>query len=196
MTSPPPIGPSARACYRCGYCLLGLGTGKVRCPECGTDNPAFERYTFRRRLFSWGYDYSIVDATRRERFLVRNIRLSLVRRAFTLRDPELNLLAEVREQPLAFSPTYHICRPGQPDAAIRQRRLSVRPQYNVFDIERPDERLSTIATPTGHRIVNDEDVQAMITRRQWTIWTMFDVDVDPRCDVVLLLAAAVVMETQ
>lgn len=192
-TAPPtPV----RTCLQCQYNLRGLPHDTVRCPECGTLNPLFTRYTFRRRLFSWGYDYTILDRHGAELYLVRTARASLLRRQFVIRDLDRQELATVREQPLAVSLTYYILRPEHGTAVVRQRRLSVRPQYKVFEIEHADEALTTLATTRGHRILDGEEPRAVILRRHWPMWVMFDVDVAEGADTILMLAAAIVIQTQ
>ncbi len=187
---------AARLCYQCGYDLRGLPSETVRCPECGTPNPAFNRYTVRRRIFTWGYHFDILDAARACRYLVRSAQVSLLRHEIRILDVDRTVLARVREQPLAVSLTFHLLRDDQPTVAVRKRMLSVRPEYSVFDIEAPEQRLTTVATQQGHRIMDGETPVAVLIRRRWAMWDMFDLAIAAGADELLCLAAALVMERQ
>jgi uncharacterized protein YxjI len=151
------------------------------------------RYLMRERLFDIGEDLTVLDEAGRPAFRVDGKILTL-RKTFVLEDLEGRALATVRRPLLALVDTVVIERPGQPDAKVRHRVLSLlRKQYRV---ELPGEDLEVEGDIIGHEytIRRGSEVAARISKSWFRVREAYGIEVEAGEDPALMIAIGVALE--
>ncbi|HEX4797044.1 MAG TPA: LURP-one-related family protein [Humisphaera sp.] len=153
------------------------------------------RYIMRKKLFSWGDDFTIKDADGNDVYFVDG-------KAFTLRDQLIfqdmrgNDLAVIQKKLLSWGPTYEIHYGGQLKAVVKESLFTlIGHRFTVDDVHGPND-LEAKGNFTDHQytFTRDGQVVAEVSERWFTMAETYGVDIAPNQDDVLILACAVVIE--
>ena len=152
------------------------------------------RYVMKQKLFSWGDDFKIKDASGCDVFFVDGKAFSL-RDKLSFQDMNGNELAFIRQKLLSLGPKYEIYRNGNLAAVVRKHLFTFfRCKFSV-DVPGPDD-LEAKGSFLDHEYTfwrSDRSV-AEVSKR-WFSWTdTYGVDIDDGEDQVLLLASTVVID--
>lgn len=153
-----------------------------------------ERFQLRQKIFSFGDDYTIRDERGRERFFVDGKVLTL-RNTLVFEDMQEHELAVIRQRILAWGPTFEIERDGKVAAIVKKHLFTLlRCRFSV-DVPGPDDLEAQGSfldyeyefTRRGERV-------AEVSKRFFALTDTYGVEIADGEDVVLLLAATVVID--
>ncbi len=153
------------------------------------------RYMMKKKLFSWGTDFTIKDDAGNDAFFVDG-------KVFTLRDKLVfqdmrgNELAVVQKKLLSFGPTYEIYHAGQLKAVVKESLFTLFGHRFTVDDEHGAGDLEAKGNFTDHQYTfsrNGREV-ARVSESWFSITDTYGVDVTDGEDDVLILACTVVIE--
>ena len=152
------------------------------------------RYVMKQRLFSWGDDFTIQDAERRDVYFVDG-------KAFTFgaklsfQDMHGQELAYITQKLLNWGPTYEICREGRVAAVVKKKLFTFFKCAFTIDVPGPNDPVAEgDFLHHEYRFLRGDDVIGTVSK-QWFSWTdTYGVDIAPGEDDVLLLASTVVID--
>jgi uncharacterized protein YxjI len=152
------------------------------------------RYVMKQKLFSWGDDYIIRDATDREVFLVDGKAFSFGAN-LSFQDMGGNELASIRQKVLSWGPTYEIYRQGQLSAVVKKELFTFFNCRFSVDVPGPDD-LEASGDFFDHEYTFNRGGQVMATvSKEFFTWAdTYGVDVSDGEDDLLILASTVVID--
>ncbi|MFE4665770.1 LURP-one-related/scramblase family protein [Streptomyces sp. NPDC056716] len=150
------------------------------------------RFLVRERLLGFGDDYWIEDDRGNKAFLVDGKAMRL-RETFELKDPQGQVLIDIRQKMFALRDTMVIERDGEQLARIRRKRLSLlRNHYRVSLADGTELDVSGKILDREFAIEYDGELLAVISRRFLHVRETYGVDVVREdADPALLIAVAV-----
>ncbi len=153
-----------------------------------------ERFQLRQKIFSFGDDYTIRDDRGRERFFVDGKVLTL-RNTLVLEDMQGDELAVIRQRILAWGPTFEIERDGKTAAVVKKQLFTLfRCRFSV-DVPGPDDlEAQGSFLDYEYEFTRGGERVAEVSKRYFAFSDSYGVEIADGEDVVLLLAATVVID--
>lgn len=152
------------------------------------------RYVMKQKWLSFGDDFRIQDASRRDRYFVDGRALSLGDK-LSFQDMQGNELLFIRQRLLSWGPTYELIRNGRVAAQVKKELFTFfRCKFEV-DVPGPDD-LEAVGDFWDHEYHFERrgEVVATVSKR-WFSWTdTYGIHVDDDADDVIVLASAVVID--
>ena len=152
------------------------------------------RYVMKQRLFSFGDDFRIHEASGADRFFVDGKAFSFGDK-LSFQDMQGNELAFIRQKLLAWGPTYEIYRNGELAAVVKKELFTFfRCSFKV-DVPGPgDLEAKGSFLEMEYTFKRGGHTAAEVSKR-WFTWTdSYGVDVAEGEDEVLILASTVVID--
>jgi len=152
------------------------------------------RFLMKQRLFSFGDDFYVKDASDRDIYFVDGKAFSLGDQ-LSFQDLEGNELAFIKQRLLAWGKTYEITREGQVAAVVQKELFSFFHHRFTVDVPGPDD-LEAQGDFMDHEYEFRRGGRTVATvSKKWFSWTdTYGVDIAPGEDPVLILASAVVVD--
>lgn len=152
------------------------------------------RYQMRQRLFSFGDDFHIKNASGENVFFVDGKALSFGDQ-LSFQDLAGNELAYIQQKVLSWGPTYEIYRNGALQAVVKKELFTLFNCRFLVDVPGPDD-LEAKGDFLHHEYVFSRGGQSVATvSKQWFSWTdSYGVEVADGEDDVLILASTVVID--
>jgi len=152
------------------------------------------RYVMKQKMFSFGDDFTIKDASGADVFFVDGRALSIGDK-LSFEDMDGNELAFIRQRLFSWGRTYEIERDGRVAAVVKKEMFTLFKCRFSVDVPGPDD-LEAAGDFVDHeyQFVRGGDVVATVSKR-WFSWTdTYGVDVADGEDDVLVLASTVVVD--
>jgi uncharacterized protein YxjI len=148
----------------------------------------------KQRLFSFGDDFYVKDASDRDVYFVDGKAFSFGDQ-LSFQDLEGNELAFIKQRLLAWGKTYEIIREGQVAAVVQKELFSFFHHRFTVDVPGPDD-LEAEGDFMDHEYEFRRGDRTVATvSKKWFSWTdTYGVDIAPGEDPVLILASAVVVD--
>ncbi len=152
------------------------------------------RYLMKQRLFSFGDDFYIQDASGQDAFFVDG-KVFALGDQLSFQDLAGNELVFIRQKLLAWGPTYEIYRGGALYATVHKEIFTLFHCRFSVDVPGPDD-LEAEGDFLDHEYSFTRHGQTVATvSKQWFSWTdTYGVDVADGEDDVLILASTVVID--
>ncbi len=153
------------------------------------------RYIMKKKLFSWGADFTIKDADGNDAFFVDGKAFSL-RDQLVFQDMGGNELAVVQKKLLAWGTTYEIYHAGGLVAVVKESLFTLLGhRFTVDDVHGTND-LEARGNFSDHQytFTRGGSVIAQVSESWFTMTDTYGVDVTNREDDVLILACTVVIE--
>lgn len=152
------------------------------------------RFLMKQRLFSFGDDFYVKDASDRDVYFVDGKAFSFGDQ-LSFQDLEGNELAFIKQRLLAWGKTYEIIREGQVAAVVQKELFSFFHHRFTVDVPGPDD-LEAEGDFMDHEYEFRRGDRTVATvSKKWFSWTdTYGVDIAPGEDPVLILASAVVVD--
>jgi uncharacterized protein YxjI len=152
------------------------------------------RYVMKERLFSFGDDFAIRDASGHEVYFVDGKAFSIGNQ-LSFQDMQKNEVASIRQKLLSWGPTYEIYRSGERVAVVKKKLFTLFSCTFTVDVPGPDD-LTAEGRFTEHEYTSKRGGAAVATvSKKWFSWTdTYGVDIANGQDDVLILAATVVID--
>jgi uncharacterized protein YxjI len=152
------------------------------------------QYLMRQRLFAFGDDFVIKDASGADRFVVDGRAFSLGDK-LAFRDMAGTELAFIRQRLLALTPTYELSRNGQPFATIQKSMFTLFRAHFAIDVPGPDD-LEAQGDFLDHEysFTRSGAQVAQVSKRWFALGDTYGVDIADDADDVLILACTVVID--
>jgi len=153
------------------------------------------RYIMKKKLLSWGADFTIRDADGNDAFFVDGKVFSL-RDKLIFQDMGGKELAVVQKKLLSFGPTYEIYHDGQLKASVKESLFTLFGHRFTVDDENGPADLEARGNFTDHQytFTRGGNVVAEVSESWFTIADTYGVDIADGQDDVLILACSVVIE--
>jgi uncharacterized protein YxjI len=153
------------------------------------------RYVMKKKLFSWGSDFTIRDVDGSDVFFVDGKMLSL-RDLLVFQDMRGNELATVQKKLLSWGPTYEIYHAGELKAVVKESLFTLLGHRFTVDDENGPDDLEASGNFTDHQytITRGGRQVAQVSERWFTLADTYGVDIVEGQDDVLILACTVVIE--
>jgi uncharacterized protein YxjI len=148
----------------------------------------------KQRLFSFGDDFYVKDASDRDVYFVDGKAFSFGDQ-LSFQDLAGNELAFIKQRLLAWGKTYEIIREGQVAAIVQKELFSFFHHRFTVDVPGPDD-LEAEGDFMDHEYEFRRGDRTVATvSKKWFSWTdTYGVDIAPGEDPVLILASAVVVD--
>lgn len=152
------------------------------------------RYVMKQKLFAWGDDFYIRDATGSELFFVDGKALSFGDQ-LSFKSLDGQELAFIRQKLLSWGATYEIYRNGALAAVVKKELFTFFSCTFMVDVPGPDD-LQARGNFMDHEYVFDRGGNTVATvSKQWFSWSdTYGVDIADAEDQILILAATVVID--
>ena len=152
------------------------------------------RYVIREKFFHLGEDSDITDEAGQPVYHVDGKIFSL-HHTLVMRDLAGNEVATVRQQIIAFRPTFEITRAGQELAEVRKKLFTPFVDRYTIDIPGPDD-LEVTGSLFEHEytITRDGAVVATVSKRWISLTATYGVETAPGQDDVLILATVLALD--
>jgi len=152
------------------------------------------RFLMKQRLFSFGDDFYVKDASDRDIYFVDGKAFSFGDQ-LSFQDLEGNELAFIKQRLLAWGKTYEIIREGKVAAVVQKELFSLFHHRFTVDVPGPDD-LEAEGDFMDHEYEFRRGDRTVATvSKKWFSWTdTYGVDIAPGEDPVLILASAVVVD--
>ena len=152
------------------------------------------RYVMRQKFFSWGDDFTIQNDSGEDVYFVDGKAFSLGDQ-LSFQDMQGNELAFIRQELMAWGPTYEIYSHGELRAVVKKSLFTFFHCTFSVDVPGPDD-LEATGGFTDHEYTFQRGGRVAATvSKQWFAWTdTYGVDVAEGEDDVLILAATVVID--
>ena len=152
------------------------------------------RYLLKQKFWSWGDDFRIQDAERRDVYIVDGRAFSWGDR-LSFQDMQGRELAFIRQKLLSWGPTYEIERDGRTAAIVKKQLFTLFRCRFTVDVPGPDD-LEAQGDFLDHEYQIERQGQPVArVSKKWFSWTdTYGIDVADREDHVLILATAVVID--
>jgi uncharacterized protein YxjI len=151
-------------------------------------------YLMKQKLFAFGNDYVIRDENGREMFLVDGKAWSLGQQ-LSFQDMSGNELAFIRQQLLAWGPTYEIYRNGQVQAIVKKALFTLFRHRFTVDVEGPDDLVAEgNFLDYEYTFSRGERQVATVSRQFFTLGDTYGIETADGEDDILILASAVVID--
>jgi uncharacterized protein YxjI len=152
------------------------------------------RFLMKQRLFSFGDDFYVKDASDRDVYFVDGKAFSFGDQ-LSFQDLEGNELAFIKQRLLAWGKTYEIIREGQVAAVVQKELFSFFHHRFTVDVPGPDD-LEAEGDFMDHEYEFRRGDRTVATvSKKWFSWSdTYGVDIAPGEDPVLILASAVVVD--
>jgi uncharacterized protein YxjI len=152
------------------------------------------RFLMKQRLFSFGDDFYVKDASDRDVYFVDGKAFSFGDQ-LSFQDLAGNELAFIKQRLLAWGKTYEIIREGQVAAVVQKELFSFFHHRFTVDVPGPDD-LEAEGDFMDHEYEFRRGDRTVATvSKKWFSWTdTYGVDIAPGEDPVLILASAVVVD--
>ncbi|HEY7393433.1 MAG TPA: LURP-one-related family protein [Gemmatimonadaceae bacterium] len=152
------------------------------------------RFLMKQRLFSFGDDFYVKDASDRDVYFVDGKAFSFGDQ-LSFQDLAGNELAFIKQRLLAWGKTYEIIREGQVAAIVQKELFSFFHHRFTVDVPGPDD-LEAEGDFMDHEYEFRRGDRTVATvSKKWFSWTdTYGVDIAPGEDPVLILASAVVVD--
>jgi len=153
------------------------------------------RYIMKKKLLSFGADFTIRDAGGNDVYFVDGKVFSL-RDQLVFQDMRGNELAVVQRKLLSWGPTYEIYHRGQLEAVVKESLFTLLGHRFAVDDEHGPDDLEARGNFTNHQYTFTRGGQevAQVSESWFTLADTYGVDVADGQDDVLILACTVVIE--
>lgn len=153
------------------------------------------RYLMKKKLLSWGADFTIRDADGHDVFFIDG-KVFTIRDKLIFQDMHGNELAVVQKKLLSFGPTYEIYHDGKLKAVVKESLFTLFGHRFTVDDENGSDDLQAKGNFTDHQytFTRGGSVVAEVSERWFTIADTYGVDIAAGQDDVLILACTVVIE--
>jgi uncharacterized protein YxjI len=153
------------------------------------------RYIMRKKLLSWGNDFTIKDAGGRDVFFVDGKVFSL-RDQLTFQDMQGNELCVIKKKLLSWGPTYEIYHSGQLKAVVKESVFTLLGHRFTIDDENGPDDLEARGNFTNHQYAFTRGGRqvAEVSESWFSVADTYGVDVAEGQDDVLILACTVIIE--
>src|SRR5439155_23772480 len=151
------------------------------------------RYAMKQKLFSFGDDFIIKDASGRDVFFVDGKAFSIGNK-LSFQDMAGNELAFIRQKLLSLGPTYEISWSGG-SALVKKHLFTFLRASFTIDIPGPGE-LEAQGDLLEHEysFTRGGNTVAQVSKRWFSFADSYGVDIEPGEDDVLILASTVVID--
>ena len=152
------------------------------------------RYVMKQKLFAFGDDFMIQDATGEDKYFVDGKAFSLGNQ-LSFKDLRGNELAYIKQKLLSWGPTYEIHRNGAVAAVVKKKLFTLIHHRFTVDVPGPDD-LEAEGDFFDHEYTFRRGGRNVATvSKRWFSWTdTYGVDVVEGEDDILILASAVVVD--
>lgn len=152
------------------------------------------RYVMKQDWLSFGDDYTVKDEQGRD-VLVIDGHVFTLRDTLTLLDMRGNELAMIQKKLLSWGPTYEIYRDGHVAAVVKKSVFTLfRCEFTV-DVPGPDDLVANGDFWEHEYSFSRQGRTVAEVSKRWFSWTdTYGIDIAPRVDEVLIVAAAVVVD--
>jgi uncharacterized protein YxjI len=152
------------------------------------------RYLMKQKLFSWGDDFYIKDASGRDVFFVDGKAFSFGNQ-LSFQDLNGNELVFIKQRLLSWGPTYEIYRGDQLYAVIKKELFTFFKCSFTVDVPGPDD-LQAEGDFLDHEYeFNRHGNSVALVSKNWFSWTdTYGVDIAEDEDDILILASTVVID--
>jgi uncharacterized protein YxjI len=152
------------------------------------------RFLMKQRLFSFGDDFYVKDASDRDTYFVDGKAFSFGDQ-LSFQDLEGNELAFIKQRLFAWGKTYEIIREGKVAAVVQKELFSFFHHRFTVDVPGPDD-LEAEGDFMDHEYEFRRGNRTVAgVSKKWFSWTdTYGVDIAPGEDPVLILASAVVVD--
>lgn len=148
----------------------------------------------RQKIFAFGDDYVVRDASGRERYLVDG-KVFTLRDTLAIQDPAGNELARIVRRILAWGPTYEISRGDQQVAVVKKHLFTLFHCRFTVDVPGPDDlEAKGDFFEYEYEIERRGRTVATVSKRFFAFRDTYGIEFGEGEDPVLLLAAAVVID--
>jgi len=153
------------------------------------------RYMMKKKLLSWGNDFTIKDANGGDAFFIDG-KVFSIRDKLVFQDMRGNELAVVQKKLVSFGPTYEIYHAGQLKAVVKESLFTLFGHRFTVDDERGAGDLEAKGNFTDHQYTFSRGGRevAQVSESWFSITDTYGVDVADGEDDVLILACTVVIE--
>ncbi len=153
-----------------------------------------ETLLMRQKIFAFGDDYTVVDGTGRDRFLVDG-KIFTLRDTLDIQDPHGKDLARITRRILAWGPTYEIARDGKLIAVVKKELFTFFHCRFTVDVPGPDD-LEAKGDFFDYEYAFERDGRtvATVSKRFFSFRDTYGIEIADGEDPVLLLASAVVID--
>jgi uncharacterized protein YxjI len=148
----------------------------------------------KQKLFAWGDDFTIKDASDRDAFFVDGKAFSFGKK-LSFQDMDGNELAFIRQKLLAWGPTYEIYRDGVVAAVVKKELFTFFKCRFEVDVPGPGD-LSAEGDFFEHEytLSRGDAVVATVSKEWFAFRDTYGVDIRDGEDPVLILASTVVID--
>lgn len=152
------------------------------------------RYVLKQKLFAFGDDFMIQDATGEDRYFVDGKAFSIGNQ-LSFKDLRGNELAFIKQKVLSWGPTYEIHRDGAVVAVVKKKLFALLHHRFTVDVPGPDD-LEAEGDFLDHEYAFRRGGRNVATvSKRWFSWTdTYGVDIVEGEDDILILASAVVVD--
>lgn len=152
------------------------------------------RYLMKEKLFSWGDDFTIKDASGQDVYFVDG-KVFTWGKQLSFQDMAGNELLYIKQKLLRFGPTYEITRDGSPVATVTKELFTLFSCRFVVDVPGPDD-LEAKGNFVDHEYEFTQQGQtlAKVSKAWFTFTDTYGVDTLTGTDDVLILASTVVID--
>ncbi len=153
------------------------------------------RYTMKQDLISFGDDFTIQNENGDDVYRVDGKAFTLVREKLAFEDMQGNELAFIRSRIVALTDSYEILRGGEVAAVVKKDLINVFRVGFTVDVPGPDD-LEAKGSLLDHEytFTRGGKTAATVSKKWFSIRDSYGVDIAEGEDVVLILAAAVVID--
>ena len=153
-----------------------------------------ERLLMQQKLFAFGDDYFVKDASGRERFQVDG-KVFTLRNTLAILEPRGKELARITRRILAWGPTYEITRGDEVLAVVKKELFTFFHCRFTVDVPGPDD-LEAVGDffDYEYEFKRDGRVVASVSKRFFAFRDTYGIEFAVDEDAVLLLAATVVID--
>ncbi len=152
------------------------------------------RYVMKQKLFAFGDDFAIQDASGTDRFYVDGAAFSFGD-SLSFQDMQGNELASIRQRILTLGSTYDLFRGDQLMATVSKQWFTLFAARFLVDVPGPDDLEAEGSFFEHEYTFKRGGTQVARVSKQWFSWTdTYGVDVNEGEDDILILASSVVID--
>lgn len=153
-----------------------------------------QRFTIREKLLSIGQDFVIWDAAGAVAYKVDGKLLSIGDK-LTMHDPQGQEVARIEQKMLSLVKAYRVKKGGEVVATVKKRAFSLLRDRFIIDVPGPDD-LEVTGSLLDHdyTITRGRTTAATVSKKWLSVTDSYGVEVAEGEDVVLLLAAVIVVD--
>jgi uncharacterized protein YxjI len=152
------------------------------------------RYVMKQKLFCWGDDFTIRNASGEDMVFVDGKALSFGDK-LSFQDMQGNELAFIRQKLLSWRPTYEIYREGELAAVVKKELFTFFKCRFTVDVPGPDDLEAEGDFLDMEYTFNRSGQTVAEVSKRWFAWSdTYGVDIPDGQDDVLILASTVVID--